>query len=59
MVLAYTIRTTGVYHLNRLKIRYASHGHRGWQYQNMDTTITVVNPPLPGPVPIPRSGICG
>ena len=34
----------------------------GW-YQpvpvNLYTSYKVVNPPLPGPVPIPRSGICG
>jgi hypothetical protein len=45
--------------LNRLKIAYVSRGHHGWQYQNLYTKITVVNPPPTGPVPIPRSGICG
>jgi hypothetical protein len=45
--------------MNRIKLTYTTRGHRGWQYQNIDTSLTVVNPPMPGPVPIPRSGICG
>ena len=59
VVIAYTISKVGTYHMDRLKIGYVTHGHHGWQYQNLDTTITVVNPPLLGPVPIPRSAICG
>jgi hypothetical protein len=59
VVLTFTISKVGIYHMNRVKIGYATDGHRGWQYQNIDTTFKVVNPPLPGPVPIPRSGICG
>jgi hypothetical protein len=45
--------------MHRLKINYVTHGHHGWQYQYLYTTFKVVNPPLPGPVPIARSGICG
>jgi hypothetical protein len=59
VVVTFTIRKIGIYHMNRVKIGYITDGRRGWQYQNIDTTFTVVNPPLPGPVPIPRSGICG
>ncbi len=59
VVIAFTISKVGTYHMNRLKIGYTTHGRHGWQYQNLDTKFTVVNPPLPGPVPIPRSGICG
>lgn len=59
VVIAFTISKVGTYKMDRLKIGYVTHGRRGWQYQNLDTKIIVVNPPLPGPVPIPRSGICG
>ena len=59
VVIAFTISKLGRYYLNRVKITYTVGGHEGWQYQNLNHEITVVNPPLPGPVPIPRSGICG
>jgi len=59
VVISFTIARPGFYHFNRVKIRYVTDGHRGWQYQNLETSYKVVNPPLPGPVPIPRSGICG
>ena len=59
VVVTFTIAKVGFYHLNRVKIGYVTAGHRGWQYQNLDTSYKIVNPPLPGPVPIPRTGICG
>jgi len=59
VVISFSIAKPGFYHFNRVKIRYVTDGHRGWQYQNLETSYKVVNPPLPGPVPIPRSGICG
>jgi len=59
VVITFSISKLGTYHMKRVKLGYVTDGHRGWQYQNLDTTFTVVNPPLPGPVPIPRSGICG
>src|SRR5215813_10062647 len=59
VVISFTITKPGFYHFNRVKIRYVTDGQRGWQYQNLDTSYKIVNPPLPGPVPIPRSGICG
>ena len=34
-------------------------GQHGWQCQNLDTSYHIVDQPPPGPVPIPRSGICG
>jgi hypothetical protein len=58
-VIAFTISKAGTYRMNRLKINYVTRGHHGWQYQYLHTKITVVNPPVPGPVPIPRSAICG
>jgi hypothetical protein len=59
VVIAFTINKPGRYHFDRAKIRYVIDGHRGWQYQNLATSYKIINPPLPGPVPIPRSGICG
>ncbi|HEX9516157.1 MAG TPA: hypothetical protein VF940_08300, partial [Streptosporangiaceae bacterium] len=59
VVISFTIAKPGFYHFNRVKIRYVTDGHRGWQYQNLYTSYKIVNPPLLGPVPIPRSGICG
>jgi hypothetical protein len=59
MVIAFTINKLGHYAMNRVKITYTADGHQGWQYLNINQKFTVVNPPLPGPVPIPRSGICG
>lgn len=59
IVIAFTISKLGRYYLNRVKITYTADGHEGWQYQNLNQEFTVVNPPMPGPVPIPRSGICG
>src|SRR5579859_1979535 len=59
VVVTFTIAKVGFYHLNRVKIGYVTAGHRGWQYQNLYTSYKIVNPPLPGPVPIPRTGICG
>jgi hypothetical protein len=59
VVIAFKFAKPGFYHLNRVKIRYITDGHRGWQYQNLYTSYKVVNPPLPGRVPIPRSAMCG
>ena len=59
LVIAFTISKLGRYHLDRVKITYTTGGHEGWEYQNLNQEFTVVNPPMPGPVPIPRSGICG
>jgi hypothetical protein len=58
VVLAFTISRPGVYHLNRVRIGYETAGHGGWQYQNINATITVKNPPLPGPRPVPPSAVC-
>ena len=59
VVLAFTISRPGVYHLNRVRLDYVTNGRRGWQYQNINTTIMVTNPPLPGPRPLPASAVCG
>jgi hypothetical protein len=58
VVLAFTISRPGVYHLNRVRIGYETSGHGGWQYQDINATITVKNPPLPGPRPLPPSAVC-
>lgn len=58
VVIAFTISKPGVYHLDRVRIDYETQGHRGWQYQNVNTTVRIKNPPLPGPTPLPSSAIC-
>lgn len=58
VVLAFTISKPGVYHLNQVRIDYETQGHEGRQYQNVNTTVRVKNPPLPGPTPLPSSAIC-
>jgi hypothetical protein len=59
VVLAFTLDKPGVYHLNRVRIDYQTDGHSGWQYQYTNATVTVKNPPLPGPKPLPPSAVCG
>lgn len=58
VVIAFTISKPGVYQLNQIRIDYETQGHAGWQYQNVNTTVTVKNPPLPGPTPLPPSSLC-
>lgn len=58
VVIAFTIAKPGVYHLNQIRIDYETQGHEGWQYQNVNSTITVKNPPRPGPRPVPASSVC-
>jgi hypothetical protein len=58
VVIAFTISRPGIYHLNQVRIDYETDGHKGWQYQDMNTTVTIKNPPLPGPTPLPRSALC-
>ena len=41
VVLAVTFTRPGTYHLTRAKVFYRTEGHSGWQYQDLDTTITV------------------
>ncbi len=59
VILAFTMKKPGTYHLDRVRIDYQTNGHSGWQYQNTNATITVKNPPLPGPTPLPASAVCG
>lgn len=58
VVIAFTISRPGIYHLNRVRLDYSTEGRTGWQYQNINTTVTVKNPPLPGCCPLPRSAVC-
>lgn len=41
LVLAVTFKRPGTYHLTRAKIFYRTGGHTGWQYQDLNTTISV------------------
>jgi hypothetical protein len=58
VVLAFTISKPGRYSLPRIRIDYTTDGHDGWQYFEIDTTMVINNPPLPGPTPEPRSAEC-
>jgi hypothetical protein len=59
VVLAFVLTKPGVYHLSKVRISYVTYGHSGWQYQYTNATVTVKNPPLPGPRPLPPSAVCG
>jgi hypothetical protein len=53
VIIALTITRPGRYDINRAQISYTTNGHRGWQYQNLSTTleITAARPhaePVPG-----------
>lgn len=41
VVIAIIFATPGRYQLGRAKILYTSDGQRGWQYQNLDTTVVI------------------
>jgi hypothetical protein len=58
VVISFAISRPGIYHLGRVRLDYTTQGHKGWQYQNINATVTVKNPPLPGPRPLPRSAVC-
>jgi hypothetical protein len=58
IVIAFTISRPGRYHLGPLIVRYKTGAREGWQYQNLDATLDVKNPPLPGPRPLPASAVC-
>jgi len=50
IVMAFSIVKPGRYHLGRAKIYYTTAGRRGWQYQNLNTTV-VINAGPPGTKP--------
>ena len=58
VVIAFTITKPGRYYLGKVRIDYTTDGHDGWQYQDIDTTMVIKNPPDPGPTPLPRSAVC-
>jgi len=59
VVIEYRITRPGTYQIGRIKITYRTNGRAGWQYQNLNDTFHVKNPPLPGPGPVPRTSVCG
>jgi hypothetical protein len=59
VIVSFTISRPGVYHLGRVHLDYTTAGRRGWQYQNVNTTDTVRNPPRPSPRPLRGHGECG
>jgi hypothetical protein len=44
VVLAITFAKPGRYNLRRVKIYYTTDGHPGWQYQNLNTWLTISAP---------------
>jgi hypothetical protein len=56
---SFTLNKPGKYHLNRVRVDYVTNGHRGSQYQDTNATVTVKNPPLPGPKPLPPQQYAG
>lgn len=59
VVFSFTISRPGSYHLGKAKIYYRSGGTTKWQYQNLNITVNISTPPLPGPRPLPASAVCG
>lgn len=57
-VVTIRIMRPGKYVLGRLRIDYSTPSGNGWQYQNVNITLTVSDPPLPGPKPVPRNQVC-
>ena len=41
LVIAFQVSHPGTYHLDKLRIDYADASGRGWQYQNVNTTLSV------------------
>jgi hypothetical protein len=59
VVIAVAFSKPGRYYLKRIRIDYTTDGHQGWQYQDIDTTVVISDPPDPGPKPLPSSAVCG
>jgi hypothetical protein len=57
VVLEFRVTRPGTYLIKRVKTRYSTNGQAGWQYQYLNLTLKVSNPPLPGPRP--PGGFCG
>ena len=51
VIFAFTIRKPGHYNLGRAKIGYTTDGQRGWQFQNLNTTL-VISAAKPGTKPV-------
>jgi hypothetical protein len=58
IVIAFTISKPGRYYLGKVILRYRTGTRDGWQYQNINATVVVKNPPRPGPRPLPPSDVC-
>jgi hypothetical protein len=58
IVIEFTISKPGRYNLRRLRIDYTTDGRQGWQYLEIDTTMAVHDPPMPGLTPVPSSSVC-
>jgi hypothetical protein len=59
VVIEFRITRPGTYLLKRVKIRYSTSGGTGWQYQYLNLTLYVAEPPRPGLNPDPGNNLCG
>ena len=59
VVIEFRVTRPGTYAIRRVKTRYRTHGGTGWQYQYLNTTLHVADPPLPGLNPSPANDACG
>ncbi len=57
-VVTIRILKPGRYTIREIKVTYSTGGKQGWQYQSTNLTLTVRNPPLPGPRPVSSRVAC-
>jgi hypothetical protein len=58
-VVTVSFQKPGRYLISKFRVDYATPGGSGWEYLVDPVLMTVQNPPLPGPKPVPASEICG
>jgi hypothetical protein len=59
VVIEFRVSRPGTYSIRRIKTRYSTRGRAGWQYQYLNLTLRVADPPLPGLNPAPGDTVCG
>jgi hypothetical protein len=59
VVIEFRVSRPGTYSIRRIKTRYSTRGRTGWQYQYLNITLRVADPPLPGLNPAPGDTVCG
>lgn len=58
VVIEFRVTRPGTYRIRRVKTSYSTHGGTGWQYQYLNLTVHVSDPPRPGLNPVPGD-LCG